>query len=98
MHTCAYHATRSFERDAKKAAPNLRKNGIDFTDATLVFHDDPALTIADPHAEERRFVVRGRDLPDRVLVVVYAWPGNRIRMISAGRETRRERRQHEERR
>jgi uncharacterized protein len=34
---------------------------------------------------------------DRLLVVVYTWRGERIRLISARRATARERRQYEER-
>jgi hypothetical protein len=86
-----------FEWDAEKAGSNLRKHGIDFSDATLVFHDDLALTIADDQADEERLVTMGRDSLGRVLVVVYAWRGDRIRIISALRATRKERRQYEER-
>jgi len=59
MHKCAYCVAMGFEWDAKKTGSNLKKHGIDFADATLVFHDDLALTIADSHTEEQRFVTMG---------------------------------------
>ena len=36
-----------FEWDARQAAVNRRKHGIDFADVTAVFEDDMALTVED---------------------------------------------------
>ena len=58
--------------------------------------DDLALTVQglDSEAEER-FVTLGVDALHRLLVVVYAWRDERIRIISARRATGRERRRYE---
>jgi len=85
-----------FEWDAGKAAANLRKHGVDFADATGVLFDELALTILDERATEDRFITLGMDPLGRVLVVVYTWRGDRVRMISARKATARERREYEE--
>jgi uncharacterized DUF497 family protein len=85
-----------FEWDARKAASNVRKHGVDFADAAGVLYDELAVTIPDERADEDRFVTIGLDALGRLLVVVYTWRGDRARLISARRATRRERRQYEE--
>jgi len=72
-----------YEWDPHKAKPNLRKHGIDFADATTVFSDEYALTIPDDDPDEERFITIGMDALGRILVVVYTWRGERIRVISA---------------
>jgi len=74
-----------FESDARKAAVNRRKHGIDFADATAVFEDDRALTVEDEitAVDEARMLTLGRDALGRVLVVAYTWRGERVRLISA---------------
>jgi len=48
------------EWDAKKAASNLKKHGVDFADASSVLLDERALTILDDLVdEEDRFVTLG---------------------------------------
>ena len=84
-----------FEWDPDKAAANLEKHGIDFADAALVLYDDLAVTLPDQDADEERFVTLGMDALDRLLVVVYTWRDERIRIISACRATGRERRRYE---
>jgi uncharacterized DUF497 family protein len=83
------------EWDSRKAASNLKKHGVDFADAATVLYDDFALTVSDEHADEERFVTLGMDALSRVLVVVYTWQGEGIRLISAREATPRERRQYE---
>jgi uncharacterized DUF497 family protein len=85
----------SFEWDRRKAAANLRKHGIDFADAVAVFEDESALTVEDDATNEQRFVTVGTDALFRVLVVVFTWREERIRVISARKATARERRQYE---
>ncbi|HEV8581033.1 MAG TPA: BrnT family toxin [Thermoanaerobaculia bacterium] len=85
-----------YEWDEEKAAANLRKYGVDFTDAALVLEDEHALTLSDLYSEsEERFVTTGRDPQGRLLVVIYTWREERIRLISAREATRRERRDYE---
>lgn len=78
--------------DTAKAKRNLQKHGIDFADAVGVLEDDRALTIEDSSSEgEQRWVSIGMDWLGRVLVVVYTWRGDTIRLISARPATPRER-------
>jgi len=84
----------SFEWDSRKAAANLQKHGVDFADAATVFEDDNAITVRDTHPGELRYVTLGMDSLGRVLVVVYTWRGENLRLISARAATPRERRQY----
>ena len=82
-----------FEWDARKAAVNRRKHGIDFPDATAVFEDERALTVRDEitAVDETRMLTLGRDALARVLVVAYTWRGERVRLLSARRASASER-------
>ena len=84
-----------FEWDPVKAAKNRKKHGVDFADAVSVLYDELAVTIPAPHAGEERFATVGQDALGRLLVVVYTWREERIRIISARRATGLERRQYE---
>jgi hypothetical protein len=81
--------------DRQKARENLRKHGIDFADAVTALEDDRALTIEEPDADEERFITLGADALNRLLVVVYTWRGESLRMISARKATAQERQQYE---
>jgi hypothetical protein len=81
--------------DLDKAAANLEKHGIDFADAVNVLGDELALTVVEAGADEERFVTVGLDALGRVLVVVYTWREEEIRLISARKATLSERRQYE---
>lgn len=81
----------SFEWDEAKASSNLTKHGIAFADAVGVFEDELALTIRDDNDDEERHVTVGSDCLGRVLVVVFTWREDRIRIISARRATKPER-------
>lgn len=81
--------------DQRKADANLRKHRIDFADAATVLHDDYAVTIPDERSDETRFITTGLDALGRVLVVVYTWEADDVRIISARSATPRERRQYE---
>jgi len=86
-----------YEWDPAKAGANFAKHGIRFADAATALEDDLALTIRDPFSEdEERWVTVGADSFGRVLVVVYAWRGENVRMISARLATPREIEQYEE--
>jgi len=84
-----------YEWDPAKATANLRKHGIEFADAVTVFADPLAATRADDEPDEERFVTIGVEASGELLVVVYTWRGSRIRIISARKATRRERRDYE---
>ena len=85
-----------YQWNRDKAAANLRKHDVDFADAVSVFSDGLAITISDERFDEERFVTIGLDAFGRVLVVVYTLRGDEIRLISARKATRQERRQYQE--
>jgi uncharacterized DUF497 family protein len=83
--------------DPAKVESNFREHKIRFSDAEAVLFDPMALTIEDETTErEERFVSVGADALNRVVVVVYTYRGEDIRLISARRATRRERKAYEE--
>ena len=84
-----------FEWDQNKDRLNRRKHGIAFADTFAVFEDPNALTREDDEHEEERFVTIGMDCFGRILVVVYTWREEDIRIISARKATRSEARQYE---
>jgi uncharacterized protein len=87
----------SYEWDPAKARANFAKHGVRFADAVTALHDELALTMRDPYAEdEERWITIGRDALSRVLVTVYTWRGETIRLISARLATNREIKQYEE--
>lgn len=89
----------NYQWDPKKAASNLRKHGVEFADAIGIFEDDWALTIEEQHIEgEQRFVSIGLDFLGRLIVVVYTYRNDDIRIISARRATKRERKSYEQKR
>jgi uncharacterized DUF497 family protein len=74
----------------------MRKHGIDFADAATALEDESALTMQDAFsAEEERRITLGMEARCRLLVVVYTWLGDQIRLISARQATPREWRQYE---
>ena len=86
-----------YEWDPDKARQNRKKHGIAFPDAVGALEDELALTISDPYSEsEERFITVGRDPLGRIIVVVYTWRGESLRLISARKATPRECRQYEE--
>jgi uncharacterized protein len=90
-----------FEWDPRKNAANQRKHGISFEEARTVFLDDRALLMEDPDEDERenRFVLIGLSTALRTLVVCHCYreADSVIRIISARRAHREERRDYEER-
>jgi uncharacterized protein len=77
--------------DPKKAQANLRKHGVRFSDAEAVLMDPNAISRDDPTAYgERRFVSVGLDGIGRIVVVVYTYRDEDVRVISARSATARE--------
>lgn len=87
-----------FEWDRRKAAQNRRKHGVSFEEASSVFSDERALLLPDPdHSEdENRFVLLGLSSHLRTLVVCHCYQEKAevIRIISARKATRAERRDY----
>jgi uncharacterized DUF497 family protein len=96
---CAYNQPVDYQWDPEKAASNLGKHGVDFADAVGVFEDEWALTIKEEYVGgEQRFATVGTDFLERVLVIVYTYRGEEIRLVSARLATRKERRAYERKR
>jgi len=87
-----------FEWDPDKAKQNIETHGISFDEASTAFGDTLSLVIYDPlHSEkEDRFVLIGNSHKGRLLVVVHTDRGNYVRLISARKATKKERKQYEE--
>jgi uncharacterized DUF497 family protein len=81
-----------YEWDSSKAAANLKKHHVAFTEAATVFLDPLALTYQDPdHSEgEQRYITLGESTRGRVILVAHLDRDDRIRIISARRATRKE--------
>ena len=87
-----------FVWDPQKAAANERKHGVGFPEATTGFDDSLSVTVPDPahSVGEQRFLLLGTSSQQRLLVVAHSETGESIRIISARRAGRRERRAYEE--
>ena len=85
-----------FAWDQAKADANARKHGVTFEEAATVFLDPLALIVEDPgHPENARII--GQSVSQRILLVVFVEPAeDGLRLISARRATRHERRRYEE--
>lgn len=85
-----------FQYDPVKAAANVRKHGVSFSDAEGVLKDALALTIEDPDSSgERRYVAIGLGSAGDLLVVIYTERAGECRLISARHATRKERNAYE---
>ena len=86
-----------FEWDEKKAYKNIKKHGVSFEEAATVFGDPLSITIYDPlHSkDEDRFVILGMSNKNRILVVIHTDRNDRIRIISARKASKKERKQYE---
>ncbi|MBA3424630.1 MAG: BrnT family toxin [Rubrobacter sp.] len=86
-----------FEWDEGKARQNVEKHGVSFEEAATVFGDPLSLTIDDPlhSCEEERFVTMGESVGYELLVIVHVDRRGIIRIVSARKATRRERKDYE---
>ena len=96
-------AALQFTWDPAKAASNMVKHGVAFTQAATVFADALALTVFDgDHSEfEERWFTLGMSSTGKLLAVSHAYTATgpstaRVRVISAREATRSERRQYED--
>ncbi len=87
----------TFEWDSRKARSNLAKHGVGFQEASTIFGDPLSLTIPNPEhsLSEKRYITVGRAFSGKLLVVVHTERGDNIRIISARRASRRERKFYE---
>lgn len=88
-----------FEWNPAKAASNQKKHGVSFEEAKSVFYDEFAIQFFDEESAvtEERFLMLGLSNEARVLVVCHCerGAGNIIRIISARKATRNERKYYE---
>ncbi len=84
--------------DPNKASTNLSKHQVRFSDAESVLFDPYAMTFEDTASEmEQWHISIGLDSLGRVLVVIFTYRGEAIRLISARKATKKEIRQYETR-
>jgi len=88
----------TYEWSLAKATANLKKHGVSFEDAATVFQDPVAMTFVDPdHSpEEHREITIGHTIGQQLVFVSHCPRADRIRIISARKATRSERRQYED--
>jgi uncharacterized DUF497 family protein len=89
-----------FEWDPEKAQTNLGKHRVSFPEAATVFGDPLSVTFPDPDhsVDEERYITIGLSRSGQLLMVAHTDRGDNIRIISARRSTRRERKFYEEQR
>lgn len=87
-----------FEWDRTKAKDNWRRHGVTFAEASTVFGDGLAAIFADEAHSigEQREIIVGHSEQRRLLLVTFVERGDSIRIISARRARKRERRDYEE--
>lgn len=87
-----------FEWDPRKAASNFSKHGVSFEEALTAFADPLARIFDDEDhsVEEQREIIVGHSAKERLLVVCFTAQGESVRIFSARKATRRERKEYEE--
>ena len=85
-----FERTRAVEWDEQKAASNRRKHGVDFDEAIQVFYGASLLRRSDRNMEERWIAIGESE--GRVIAVVFTWRGETLRIISARRARKNEKR------
>ena len=87
-----------FEWDPRKADSSQKKHGVSFHEAASVLGDALSITYPDPDhsVREHRFITVGTSRLGRVLMVAHTDRRGSVRIISARKTTRRERRHYEE--
>ena len=88
----------NFDWDPRKAEINLRKHGVSFDEAGSVFLDPLAISGVDPEHSigESRYITFGFSRLGRLLAVSHTYRPGAIRIITARRVTRGERKIYEE--
>lgn len=87
-----------FEWDPRKAVSNLSRHGVSFQE-TLTAFADPLARIFDDEdhsVEEQREIIIGHSAKERLLVVCFTVQAKSVRIFSARKATRRERKEYEE--
>ena len=87
-----------FDWDVKKAETNLKKHEVSFDEAKTVFLDDYARTFKDVEHSvgEIRELIIGYSNNNRLLIVIFTQRDDLIRIISARKVTKNERKLYED--
>ena len=87
-----------FEWDANKDKKNVAKHGISFEEAMTVFADPLARIFPDEEhsVEELREIIIGYSVRRHLILVNFTGTGGYVRIFSARRATRTERKDYEE--
>lgn len=91
-----------FEWDESKNDKNIKKHGVSFSLAKEIFHDPLHISILDKRFEyfEERWISIGMTLNNQILVVGHIYTitnlTEKIRIISARKATKNERRNYEQ--
>ena len=85
-----FERIRAVEWSEAKAACNRRKHGIDFDEAIEIFYGTSLLRRSDRNDEERWLAIGESE--GRIVTVVFTWRGDALRIISARRARRNEKR------
>ena len=82
--------------DSVKAKSNRLKHRVFFSEVEPVFYDPNAISFEDVNSKgEARFIVIGLDSLGRMVVVVYTYRNNVIRIISARKASKAEQKIYE---
>jgi len=86
-----------FQWDEEKAKSNLKKHGVSFEEGATIFNDPMIATILDPdHSkDEERFISIGMSVIRRLLTVIHMYRKDRLRLISARKATKAEKKNYE---
>ena len=87
-----------FEWNPNKAKKNIEKHGISSDEAATVYSDTLSMTYDDPdHSyNENRYVIISQSALGNLLFVSHTETDDKIRIISARKLTRKERKQYEQ--
>ncbi|MCL5991002.1 MAG: BrnT family toxin [Bacteroidetes bacterium] len=87
-----------FEWNAEKAEKNYNKHEVTFEEAITIGNDEFAAFLDDPNHShvEYRFIMIGYSNKNNLLFVSFTERNNIIRIISARKATKHERKRHEE--
>ena len=97
MYTCTYTKSCALRVGPDQSQSELRQARSPFCRCRDRARRRPSFDDARPFSEEEeRWITLGRDVLGRLLVVVYTWRGESVRLISARPATVRETTQYEE--
>jgi uncharacterized DUF497 family protein len=88
----------NFEWSLEKAKSNKKKHDVSFEEASTVFHDPLAQIFDDEwhSVDEKREIIIGHSVNNRLLLVSFTERQGNIRVISARPATKKEREDYEE--